>query len=614
MGCFSSRPEPNIELVQPMWVMKATDFVKMELPLPSHEHVRKQGLLHRRKRSFYCIFISHQWVSSEHPDPEGKQLAVLQECLTKICDGSIEVMNDAASQLFGDIKRLSPQQQARLQEAYIWLDWISIPQIRERSTSHGSTRTDSPMHSISFRTSLRSFRFRTTSTTTMTEQEKYILSIPSFVQACQVFVALVPPVPHWDTDQLCNYSSWFTRGWCRTELWCKMMLGNQDMPILVISGGDKADFARPVNWVDCLPHEGDFSYDGDLSLVTSIFEQALAYKLLWLQMEGNWDLYRYFLARRESLIGQALEKRALGEFLEDFHFDVDAKTTTMSPLLCACLSGDLQLVKTLLQQEGLNLHTPLKSMMQVGIAEGLTALHVLLMHGWRCPGVLEVVLEAKADVNLVSKGIPVLAYCRSSEDVELLVKHQADVNKAAPPLGVPVLALATGENCKPEVIDSLLEARADPNGRSGGIGATQPLALLSMNAASNPHAMEVAKMLVLAKSDINQVCRASGLFYGLELLNRTYLRFARPRSNLMLLTAEWSTTPLGFACMFGNRQLVELLLKARGDLHRRNARGHTPLQLAKSQEVIDAIEDYIQDEEALLWHVHSSDPVVEWVF
>lgn len=84
-------------------------------------------------------------------------------------------------------------------------------------------------------------------------------------------------------------------------------------------------------------------------------------------MEGNWDLYRYFLARRESLIGQALEKRALGEFLEDFHFDVDAKTTTMSPLLCACLSGDLQLVKTLLQQEGLNLHTPLKSMMQVGI-------------------------------------------------------------------------------------------------------------------------------------------------------------------------------------------------------------------------------------------------------
>lgn len=33
-------------------------------------------------------------------------------------------------------------------------------------------------------------------------------------------------------------------------------------------------------------------------------------------------------------------------------------------------------------------------------------------------------------------------------------------------------------------------------------------------------AMEVAKMLVLAKSDINQVCRASGLFYGLELLNR----------------------------------------------------------------------------------------------
>ena len=41
----------------------------------------------------------------------------------------------------------------------------------------------------------------------------------------------MPPVPHWDTGQICNYSSWFTRGWCRTELWCKMMLGNQDCQV-----------------------------------------------------------------------------------------------------------------------------------------------------------------------------------------------------------------------------------------------------------------------------------------------------------------------------------------------------------------------------------------------
>ena len=60
------------------------------------------------------------------------------------------------------------------------------------------------------------------------EQEEFILSLPSFVQASQVFVALVPPQRHLDTGQICDYLSWITRGWCRTEMFCKMMLGNQD--------------------------------------------------------------------------------------------------------------------------------------------------------------------------------------------------------------------------------------------------------------------------------------------------------------------------------------------------------------------------------------------------
>ena len=32
----------------------------------------------------------------------------------------------------------------------------------------------------------------------------------------------------------------------------------------------------------------------------------------------------------------------------------------------------------------------------------------------------------------------------------------------------------------------------------------------------------------------------------------------------MLFTAEWSTTPLGFACLFGSAELVQLLLEHGG--------------------------------------------------
>ena len=33
-----------------------------------------------------AIFVSHQWVGNMHPDPESKQLRVLQDALTRMLD------------------------------------------------------------------------------------------------------------------------------------------------------------------------------------------------------------------------------------------------------------------------------------------------------------------------------------------------------------------------------------------------------------------------------------------------------------------------------------------------------------------------------------------------
>lgn len=383
--------------------------------------------------------------------------------------------------------------------------------------------------------------------------------------------------------------------------------------MIVISANDKVDFSRPVNWVDWLPHEGDFSYSRDRALVISIFEQALAHRLLWLQMGEHWDLYRYFLARSQTLTGQPLLRRSMSEFIEDFGFRslelAKKQKGTMGPLLCAALAGDVELVKSLLEAKCQVDPTHLDAMPEMGIVGGLTPLHVVVMHGWRCPGVLETLLQAGADANTVAKGIPVLAYCRSATDVEILVKYRADVNKATPPLKVPVLALASGENTKPEAIRRLLDCGAVPNGPvAGGIGTTHPLSLLSINATSNPYAVEAARLLVEADANVNQQCKASGVFYGLEMLNRAYLQFARPRSNLMLFTAEWSTTPLGFACLFGSAELVQLLLEHGGDLEVKNSRGHTPRQLAKSQDVLEVIHRF----EHVEYIEHGADDDDEW--
>eukprot|EP00438_Fugacium_kawagutii_P029089 Skav220677 [mRNA] locus=scaffold384:62953:65724:+ [translate_table: standard] len=343
--------------------------------------------------------------------------------------------------------------------------------------------------------------------------EDYILSIPSFVQACQVFVALVPPLLHLDSKELCDYSSWSLRGWCRTELWCKMMLGNQDTPMVVISAADQADFARPTNWVDCLPHEGQFSVHADRA--------------------ADLSLYRYFLARRENLIGASRPQRTPLEFLQDFGFCSlqRARRCRFGPMAAAALSGDVDLLKSLLESK-CPLNQQLPAMPEVGFPGGLTALHVVVMQA---------------------------------------------------------LSLASGEPTKPEVIAKLLEYRASPEGpQVSGLGTAQPLALLCVNANSNTHANAIAELLLEARADVNQRGSATGLFYGLELANRAYLQVApgtSGRSSLMEFIAEWSTTPLGVASMLGRSQLVQRFLDAKGDVNVKNARGHTPLQLARTEQV-----------------------------
>lgn len=42
---------------------------------------------------------------------------------------------------------------------------------------------------------------------------------------------------------------------------------------------------------------------------------------------------------------------------------------------------------------------------------------------------------------------------------------------------------------------------------AGGIGTTHPLSLLSINATSNPYAVEAARLLVKATANVNQQCK-----------------------------------------------------------------------------------------------------------
>ena len=242
----------------------------------------------------------------------------------------------------------------------------------------------------------------------------------------------------------------------------------------------------------------------------------------------------------------------------------------------------------------------MKGLLEVGIPNGYTPIYLAVRYAWHCPAVLDALLEAKANANAVDvPGIPVLALCVTARDVVKLVEHRADVNKRSDYIKVPVLSLACNACAPIAVVSKLLEygARVNPPA-VGGFGTAHPFAHLALTAAVNPHCLEVARLLVGAKCDINQQCLASGLWHFVELVSRAYLRLdpgAMPSNRCRVLAsvfAEWTTTPLGFACMFGSEQLVCFLLEARADSGIRNSRGHTAFQLAQGGNVLKVIEEH----------------------
>eukprot|EP00913_Durusdinium_trenchii_P002917 g2704.t1 len=303
---------------------------------------------------------------------------------------------------------------------------------------------------------------------------------------------------------------------------------------------DQAEFATPLNWVDALPLEGDFTVAGDRQNIRHMLKSLLDQKLGCLLKQSSWDYLRFFTARRDILLGRHHQcAKSMEAFLEQFHFTSlkEAKGTSgMGPVACAVLSGNLEILE-MLRVEGLDLNGPLDR--------------------------------------------------RGMTDVELLIEYKAEVNQLVPPLNNPVIGQACMSCAPAEVVAKLLEYKAEVNGPTcGGSGASQPFANLALYANVNPASEAVAHLLISARADLNQQCQATGMWKAMELSSRAYLQFAQSSSPLVHLFAEWTTTPLGFACFFGRPALVQLLLDSKSDPEIRNARGKQPFDLTEYEDVL----------------------------
>ncbi|CAE7295178.1 R11A8.7, partial [Symbiodinium pilosum] len=75
-----------------------------------------------------AMFVSHQWMASNHPDPNDEQLKVLQAALANIRSGASHINIPVVTEiLFGRLPVPSAEDFAG-PSVYIWYDYFSCPQ------------------------------------------------------------------------------------------------------------------------------------------------------------------------------------------------------------------------------------------------------------------------------------------------------------------------------------------------------------------------------------------------------------------------------------------------------------------------------------------------------
>eukprot|EP00440_Ansanella_granifera_P018863 gb/GFBE01020495.1/.p1 GENE.gb/GFBE01020495.1/~~gb/GFBE01020495.1/.p1 ORF type:complete len:837 (+),score=124.53 gb/GFBE01020495.1/:1-2511(+) len=157
----------------PMTLLRAPVFLKLGR-LVAYESLRDRKLLlfldtpraaQKLRKNGLILFFSHQWLSSNYPDPTGIQFQDM------VCA----------------VHELARSRRMALENIYIWVDYCGIPQC------------------------------------SADQQQLAINSLPAYVSACSAFVVIAPQILHSVSQVPCNFTSYSNRFWCRLEVFCAMI-------------------------------------------------------------------------------------------------------------------------------------------------------------------------------------------------------------------------------------------------------------------------------------------------------------------------------------------------------------------------------------------------------
>ncbi|CAK9114348.1 Ankyrin-2 (ANK-2) (Ankyrin-B) (Brain ankyrin) (Non-erythroid ankyrin), partial [Durusdinium trenchii] len=534
-GATKSQDEGWVhETVFPMYVVKMADLLQMKGTPKDHASLLKEKLLHQWEPGMFVLFVSHQWLSRRHPDPSGQQLEVLQSALRGLMDGSLRLSLDGYWVLFADETQATMEIRAMLPEAYIWLDWLGVPQLTSKTD-------DAPPP----------------------EAAKAIQSIPGYVERCHLFVILAPELFHHDTGLICNCTSWQSRGWCISELLCQQLSSKPDTTIITLHSAKHVELSSyKIDW-DAV-WQSQFTVEDDRLMVSSLVQKSVAMKIQHESEAGSLAYLRYLLTGQFHLSRSQRAGWEIEEFLRQFQFsslhDAATDQSPMPGLLCAVLSGDVQMIRVLVQNTAdVNLR-----------CHGLEKIcrqpsgHTPLMMAARCkqdPVVLSTLLELQADLTAASRfGAQVIHWVQTPGQVQVLANAGVDMQNLTRFRNPPLASVACWASF--DTVKEMILHRCDVNPSNAGI---HPLHVVA--AFSKRQAAEKAQLLLEHRAEVDVQLSTAGtsifacICHSSQIISYMY-DFGSLSAATKLFGSLEGITPLGMAAFFGDHSLTRCLLEA----------------------------------------------------
>lgn len=566
------------------------------------------------------IFVSHQWLGWSHPDPANVQLPILQALLRTLMEGKTDVPSHWQAQILGTKMAVKGSSWAEmLPRMLCWLDYCSMPQpnaVTEAAWEYQAvTKAPSQPNTVTKMSSDHRF----SPSGLAKDLADAVSSIPAYVERTALIIVLVPFARHADTHEVCNASSWRSRGWCRME-YLSAALARNMIPI-VVCGNRPAHFTMPMDLLNLTAGGGQFTcctrshvVEGidipcDKNKVKKVLQQLLNKKVEHLFASDQLLAARLLASIRPALLRGLGPPEAPGARGSTWEAGDAEASQGGADLALLSLKERLRWGSEA-QELSFEAATGFTLLHYAVCANDASAVRALLARGAK----LHVRTRRQcADAGLIFNGVPPLhlAMCLADWDVSrLLLDARADPQQrfklnAIFPIGPIEMASLFG---RPELIEAwfvrfplcgtgwglnwaaragnldalrvLLAQRADPNGRlHNGVGA--PLAFAS-GSGEDAGAATVA-LLLAARADPNIREVPTGR-YGVACAVMRLACRAGLRSELCLMLANtkgW--TPLYMAVgIVPNTDVIQLLLDARADPEATSAVGFRPLEFARA--------------------------------